>query len=171
MKNVIKILFPIIIGITVLFIGYRIIQISNNKKMREERIVHIPAFKVKTLEGNFFTNNDLKWNEPIVFIYFNSDCDNCQAETEEIISNIKKLNNIQIIYISNEPIPQIKAFQQKYKLYNYNNVKLLCDYNNKFAELLGLKTVPTSFIYNTDGILLNKNSGPIKVDYLLKNIK
>jgi len=171
MKLLIKILFPIIIVIDVSYFGYRIAQISHIKKIRKEKIAQIPAFKLKTLQGNFFTNEDLKQNVPIVFLYFNSNCDFCQEETEEIVSNIKKLDNIQIIFISNEPIPQIMAFQQKNKLDNYNNVSILHDFDYKFAELFGLKTVPTSFIYNKNGVFLNKNDGPSTVDYLLEIIK
>ena len=171
MKNVIKILLPIIIVITVSYIGYRIVQISHTQKVYKEKITHIPIFKLKTLESNLFTNSNLKQNIPVVFLYFNSDCDNCQAETEEIKSNIQKLDGIQIIFISNESIQQIRAFQHKYQLDNFDNVTLLCDSDNKFAKLFDLKTIPTSFIYSKEGVLLKKNDGPIKVDYLLKNIK
>ena len=171
MKSFIKIIFPIIILILIAYSGYRIIQISQNKKIREEKIAHIPSFELKTMQGEVFTNANLKQNMPTVFLYFNSDCDFCQAETEEIASNIKKLDGIQIIFVSNESIPQISAFQQKYKLDGYDNVLFLCDYNYKFIELLQLKTIPSSFIYSKDGFLLSKNSGSIKVDYLLKSIK
>ena len=171
MKNFIKILLPLLVVIGVFYTGYRIIQISINKRANKEKIAHIPAFEVKTLDGNFFSNNDLKQNLPVVILYFNSDCDFCQAETNEIVANIKKLKGAQIIFVSNEPVPQIMEFQKKYLLDNYDNVIFLCDYNNKFAELFSLKTIPTSLIYSKEGVLLNKNDGPVKVDYLLKNIK
>lgn len=171
MKKNIKALLFIIIVIIVAYLGYHIVQTSQNKKMYGEKIAHIPNFLLKNLQGENFTNDDLTKNVMIMFLYFNSDCDYCKAETEEIVSNIKNLKSFQIIFVSNESILQIVAFQQKYKLDNYNNISVLCDYNNKFAELFELKSIPTSFIYDKKGVLLNKNDGPIKVDYLLKNIK
>jgi len=171
MKKFIKIVLPIIIVFGIFYLGYSIIQISQNKKTRDERIVHIPAFELKNMKGDIVSNTDLKQHVPVLFLYFNSECDFCQAETEEIVANINKLEGIQIVFVSNEPIPQITAFQQKYKLDEYGNVKILCDYNYKFAELLGLKTIPSSFIYSKEGVLLSKNNGPMKVDYLLKSMK
>jgi len=171
MKNFIKILFPIIIVIAVAYLGYRIVQLSQNKKVRKEKIAYIPKFNLKTMQGDIFTNSDLKQNVPTIFFYFNSDCDFCQAETEEIISNIKNLESIQIIFVSNESIQQILMFQHKYRLEGYDNVLFLCDDNNNFAQLLGLKSIPSSFIYSKTGVLLDKNNGPVKVDYLLKSIK
>jgi len=171
MKNFIKILLPIIVVITIVYLGYRMVQISQNKKIREDRIEHIPKFELKTLQGKIFTNSDLKQNVPVLFLYFNSDCEFCQMETEEIVSNMKNLEGVQIIFVSNESIPQIAAFQQKYKLDGYDNVLFVCDDSNKFAQVLELKTIPSSFIYSKEDVLLGKNSGPIKVDYLLKYIK
>jgi len=171
MKKFIRIFLPIIILIVFSYMGYHIVQASQNKKIREERIAHIPIFELKTLQEGIFTNKNLKQNVSVVFLYFNSECDFCQAETEEIISNIKKLEDIQVFFVSNEPIKQIIEFQQKYKLDDYNNVMFLCDYENKFSELFGVKTIPTSFIYSKEGVLLYKNDGPVKIEYLLKSIK
>jgi len=171
MKKFIKLFLPIIILISVSYLGYRMVQISQNKKMHEERIIHIPVFELKTMKEKSFTNSDLKQDVPTVFLYFNSDCEFCQAEAEEIESNIKKFEGVQIIFVSNEPISQIKSFQQKYKLDGYDNVLFLCDYDYKLIELLSLKTIPSSFIYSKEGVLLSKNNGAIKVDYLLKSIK
>jgi len=171
MKILIKILLPAIVIIAVSYLGYRMVQISQNKKIREEKIATMPAFELKTMQGNIFTKNDLKQSVPILFLYFNSDCEFCQEETAEIVSNMKNMEGIQIIFVSNEPIQQIVEFQRKYKLDGYDNVLFLCDDSNKFAQLLGLKTIPSSFIYSKEGVLLGKNNGPIKVDYLLKYIK
>jgi len=171
MKKFIRTVLPIIIVFAISYLGYSIIQISQNKKTRDERIAQIPAFELKTMQEKIFTKNDLIHTMPIVFIYFNSECDFCQVETEEIASNIKNLEGMQIIFVSNEPISQIITFQQKYKLDKYNNVLFLYDFGGNFLLQLGIKTIPSSLIYSKKGILLSKNNGPIKVDYLLKSLK
>lgn len=170
MKIFIKIALPIIVILIISFLGYCMVQILQSKKMRDEKVIHIPEFELKTLQGEIFANSDLKQNIPTMLLYFNSDCEFCQTETEEIVSNMKKLEDIQIIFVSNESISEISAFQQKYKLDKYDNIMFLCDSDDKFSKLLELKTIPSSFIYSSEGILLSKNNGPIKANYLLKSI-
>jgi cytochrome oxidase Cu insertion factor (SCO1/SenC/PrrC family) len=119
MKNFIKILLPIIVVIIVSYSGYRTIKIAQDKKMHKKEITHIPTLELKTLQGDHFTNKDIRQDIPVIFLYFNSECDLCRTETEEIVTNMEKLNDIQIIFISNESIQQAIVYQQKYKLDNF----------------------------------------------------
>ncbi|MDR0829816.1 MAG: peroxiredoxin family protein [Prevotellaceae bacterium] len=171
MKRIIKILLPVIIFVALAYAGYYIMKISYNKKIREERVSHLPAFTLKTLQGNYFTNTDLKQNEPVIFFYFSSECDICQMETEDILSNIEKFADIQIIFVSIEPIQEIILYQKKYKLDMYDNVTLLNDYKCEFPNSFGVTNLPSSLVYSKNGILLYRSNSAIKVDYLLSKIK
>ena len=62
-------------------------------------------------------------------------------------------------------------FQTTYKLDIYDNVVFLSDYKNTFSETFGVKTLPSSLVYDKNRKLLSRNNGAVKVDYLLKALK
>ena len=72
MKKYIRIIIPIIVILALVYTGYRMFELSQQKKNQAEKIVHIPSFELKSTLGENFTNINLKGNVPVVFFYFNS---------------------------------------------------------------------------------------------------
>lgn len=171
MKNTVKIALPILIVLILIFSGFKILSFLQQKKLRDERIAYIPLFMLKTTQKEHFTNTNLKKGLPVVFFYFNSECDFCQVEIQDIEKNIRKFNGIQLIFVSFEPVQKIIMFQATYKLDIYDNVIFLSDYKNTFSETFGVKTLPSSLVYDKNGKLVSRNKGAVKVDYLLKALK
>lgn len=171
MKKHIRIIIPIIVTFTLFYIGYKIVELSRQKNNLTEKITHIPSFELKSTKGENFTNRNLKGSVPVVFFYFNSECDFCQAEIQDVVRNIKKFEGIQLLFVSFEPIQKIILFQTASKLNIYDNVIFLSDYKNIFSETFGVKTLPSSLVYDKNGKLVSRNNGAVKVDYLLKALK
>jgi len=171
MKKYIRIIIPLIVFVTLFYTGYRMFEQSKFKKKQTEKLEHIPVFKLKSTSGKYFTNKDIKGSVPVVFFYFNSECDFCLIEIQEIVKNIKRFNSIQLIFVSFEPIQKIIMFQATCKLDGYNNIAFLSDYKNIFSETFGVKTLPSSLVYNKYGKLVSRNNGAVKVNYLLKALK
>lgn len=153
-----------------MYSGYKMTELSKNKKTQAMRVAYIPPFELKTTFGETFTNKDLKASLPVVFFYFNSECDFCQVEIQDVLQNIKKFENIQLVFVSFESIQNIILFQVTYKLDIYDNVIFLSDYKNNFSETFGVKGLPSSLVYNKNGKLVSKNNGAVSVDYLLKSL-
>ena len=171
MKKYLRIVIPIIIISVLVYAGYRMLEVSRQKKNLTEKIAHIPSFELKSTLGEIFTNTNLKVNVPVVFFYFNSDCEFCQAEIQDVVRNIKKFEGIQLLFVSIESIPKIILFQTTYKLDIFDNVIFLCDYKNTFSETFGVKTLPSSLVYDKNAKLVCRNNGAVKVDYILKLLK
>ncbi|MBV5280860.1 MAG: TlpA family protein disulfide reductase [Paludibacter sp.] len=171
MRNVIKISLPIIIILVLILSGYKVLSFLQQKKIRDDRIAYLPSFIFETTQGQSYTNSSLKKKLPVVFIYFNSECDFCQFETQDIERNIRKLKGVQLIFVSFEPIQKIIMFQKIHKLDIYDNVIFLSDYKNIFSETFGVETLPSSLVYDKNGKLVSRNNGAVKVDYLLKAVK
>ena len=171
MKKNIKIFLPLIVLFILMYTGYCMIKLSRQQKNKTERITHIPPFELKNIQGELFTNAELKEGVPVMFFYFNSECDFCQAEIKDIVTNIKKFEGIQLVFVSFEPIQKIITFQATHKLDIYDNVVFLSDYRNTFSETFDVKTLPSSLVYNENGILVSRNNGAVKVNYLLKALK
>lgn len=171
MKKYIRIVIPIIVIIALFYTGFRMVELSRQKKKQIQKTAHIPSFELKSTLGENFTNKNLKGSVPVVFFYFNSECEFCQAEIQDIVQNIKKFEGIQLLFVSFEPIQKIIMFQATYKLDIYDNIVFLCDYKNTFSITFGVKTLPSSLVYDKTGKLLSRNNGAVKVDYLLKALK
>lgn len=171
MKKYLKIILPILILGAIGFMGYKVITKINHKKEIAENIKTIPAFSYKTINSKPFSNIDLKENTPIVFLYFNSECEHCQSEAEQIRDNIQKFVSVQLIFISFEEAKKIMAFATKYKLIEYDNVTFLCDSKVSFSTTFDVNSLPTVVIYDKNKKLIAKIKGEVKVENILKKLK
>src|SRR5689334_2826097 len=97
MKNILMIL------LIVLFSGNVMAQ-ENGGVAPYRQFATIPQFKILLMDSTtWFTKAGLSSKKPTWIIYFSPDCGHCQIETEEIISNIKSLQNIQILLVTSRP--------------------------------------------------------------------
>lgn len=171
MKKVLKYLLPVIFIAILCYLGIRMINIKQQQQIRNKNIEHIPLFTLKEMSGKIFTNENLKKNIPVIFFYFNTECDFCQAEIEDVSKNIQKFKGVQLLFVSFEDIQEIKEFQTGHKLDVYDNVVFLCDYKNSFYDMFGIDHLPSSIVYDKHGNLLSRNNAAVKVDYILKVLK
>lgn len=168
MKKTIKILIPILAFSLIAYMVHKVVQKINYKNAVAQHIKTMPPFSYQTIEGNLFTNANLKQNTATVFLYFNSDCEHCQSEATQIKDNIEQLQSIQLVFISFEEASKIKAFATNYKLLNYNDIHFLCDNKVTFSTTFDVKSVPTMLIYDQNNNLIEKTKGEAKIEYILK---
>lgn len=123
MKNK-KPLKIIAILIPVLAIGLLIYLFSNfqKKKSKVEALKNIPAFSVIDIYGNSVTNQNLPDGNKVL-VYFNPDCEYCQAEMDELSKINEKYQDINWIMFTDKPLIEIKKFAEKYKLDKAENIK------------------------------------------------
>jgi len=171
MKQYLKTIVAILVLSLLAFMGYKVISKINHKKEVAENIKTIPAFSYKTTKGEVFSNKDLKNDTPTLFLYFNSECEHCQSEAEQIRDNVEKFANVQLIFISFEVPKKIEYFSTKYKLNHYDNINFLCDSKVSFSITFDVKSLPTIVIYDKNKKLLEKIKGQVKVETILKKIK
>ncbi|MFV0604668.1 MAG: hypothetical protein ACK5NK_02390 [Niabella sp.] len=89
-----KLLIILFVFLVVGFLSYKIISTIYNKADAEQRIVKLPPFTFFKLRGNVFNNDSLPSGKSTVVIYFNSDCEHCQYETQQLKSNVNELQPI-----------------------------------------------------------------------------
>ena len=170
MKKYLKIIIPILVIGLFAFMGYKVISKINHKKEVANNIKTIPAFSYKTIEGKVFSNTDLKENISTVFLYFNSECEHCQSEAQQISDNVEKFANVQLIFISFEDPKKIMAFSTKYKLDHNDIVTFLCDSKVSFAITFDVNSLPTVVIYDKNKKLIEKIKGEVKIENILKKV-
>ena len=171
MKKFLKISTIIFFLLFLGYFGFQIITKIQYKKEVAENIKTIPKFEYQNINGGNFINANLKGATPTLFIYFNSECDFCNEETQIIKENIDKFKEVQLVFISFEKKEPVKAFANKYKLTNYDNVHFLCDSKVTFAATFDVKSLPCLVLYDKNQKLIEKIKGQTKVETLLKKLQ
>jgi peroxiredoxin len=167
MKKKVRILIALLLISLVGFLGYKITNTLKAKKEAAERIQTIPNFSFFNLEGTVYTQENLP-NKPIVFVYFNSECDFCKTEATKIQERLIDFKNTQLVFISFEDKKAISQFATTYQLNNQENVLFLEDRKATFSQIFDANSIPFILVYDTNKKLLQKFKGATKIDAILK---
>ncbi len=167
MKKFLKVIIPILFISILAYFGYQTFAKINHKKQVAEHIKTIPSFMYETLEGKPFTQENIATNTPVLFVYFNSECDFCQHEAQLIKDNIEKLNNFQILFISFEPKENIQKFAEQYQLLSYANLTFIHDRKATFTTTFDVNSLPCLVLYNAQHQLIEKIKGQVKIEKIL----
>lgn len=171
MKKTLSVLLLFMLLGSLSFLAYNVLSKINHKKIVEMQIKKIPDFAYYSIAGELFTNKNLKENTPLVFLYFNTECEHCKNEITEIQKNIQKFKNLQLVLISLEQPKKILDFANNYRLNQYENINFLSDSKATFAAKFDIVSVPTVVLYGKDKQLIEKIKGEVNIEKILKKIK
>lgn len=150
MRNILLILF-------LAFFSRNAIAQENDSLAPYRQFTNIPQFKILLMDSTtWFTKAGLSSKKPTWIIYFSPDCGHCQIETEEIISNINSLRNIQILLVTSRPFEDVKAFYDHYLLKRFSNIIVGIDPARMFVNFYQVQTTPFSALYSKKGRLLKE---------------
>jgi peroxiredoxin len=170
MKKILKITITLVLLGILSFLGYKIITKLNHKKEVAKRTKIIPNFSFRTLAGKEFTQRDLK-ALPTIFVYFNSDCDYCQAEATKIQKHLRDFKNTQILFVSFDNKEGIQKFAKDYKLDKEANITFLEDSKDEFSTTFDVNSIPYIVVYDENKQMLKKIKGATKVSNILDVLK
>lgn len=170
MKKYLKIIIPILFISLLGYFGFKVFEKIKHKKEVAENIKTIPAFDYQNIKGANFTQEDLKKEMPMLFVYFNSDCEFCNEEAEMIRQNMEKFADIQLVFVSFETPELIEGFAIKHQLTTYDNIHFLCDSKITFATTFDVKSLPCLVLYDKNQKLIEKIKGQVKAETLLKKL-
>jgi peroxiredoxin len=168
-----KLVFLLII-VVLGFIGYLGDSIYNNwqtRKAVEKRIASLPAFSASCLNGEMKTVGQVPLNRPIVITYFQTWCPFCQDEIQSMANNKKLQKQAAIYLISDQPMDSLVRFRRSFKLDSLQNIHVWRDRNHKVRKLFGIRGIPSTFVYGTDGRLLESYEGETKADVFYQLLK
>ncbi len=154
-----------------LFFGYKIVTNIKNKNQLQKNIASILTFQFTNLQNNFFTNDSLTKSQPTLLLFFNTTCEHCQYETEQIIKNNASFSNSNVLFISRQSKNDIQLFDSTYQLSKYSFIKLLRDSTDYSYKIFGINSFPSSIVYNADGKLVKSFKGETKIEVIISALK
>lgn len=152
------------------FLCFKITNKINQKKEVVKRTKTIPDFSFLDTEGNVYTNKNLP-NKPVVFVYFNSDCDYCKSEATKIEERLEDFKDTQLVFVSFEEQQSIIVFAKEYNLYKKENVVFLEDKKGDFSQIFDVNSIPYIVVYDKDKNFVQKFKGATKIDNILAVLK
>ncbi len=168
MKTKIKVTLTVV-AITLLFsLSYKVIITIQEKSNMVNDINTMPKFSFITIDNSIFSNNNLKSTSSTVFIYFSSECDFCQYEAQSIKNSIEDFKNVQLIFVSSEPVNKIRQFVDQHELNNYQNIIFLHDHLSVFSNQFKARSIPYVLVYNENQRLIKAHKGQLNAKGILK---
>lgn len=163
----------IIIGVLsiVLFFVYKIVTTAQYKSQLQKNIASLPAFQFTNLQNIFFTNDSLTKSRPTLLLFFNTTCEHCQYETEQIIKNNASFSNSNVLFISRQSNNDIRLFDSTYQVSKYSFIKLLRDSIDYSYKIFGINSFPSSIVYNTEGKLVKSFKGETKIEAIISALQ
>ena len=132
------------------------------------KLPEVPSYKILLMDSATYAYKyQLKKNKPVVVVYFSPDCDHCQQETRRITDSMQLLKNIQFVFVSYAPFPQLKKFYEEYGLNRFKNVIYGRDEQFFFPRFYDVKFTPFVAVYGPDWKLIRVFEGGSTVAKLL----
>ncbi|MCW3108935.1 MAG: hypothetical protein JWQ09_3441 [Segetibacter sp.] len=131
----------------------------------------IPAFRIQTPDSSWFSKINLQSKKPTLILYFSPDCGHCQLETEEVLSKMKELNNLQIVMVTSRPFEDMANFAEHYKISRFPSIKIGTDPSRMVTQFYAVKFTPFSALYDKKGKLVKVYEKGIDMPELINLIK
>ncbi|QQZ11258.1 TlpA family protein disulfide reductase [Heyndrickxia vini] len=126
-----------------------------------------PMFELQTLEGKTMKLSDLKGKKTLLN-FFATWCTPCKTEMPLLEKfSVKHKNDLNIIAINIDPRANVKKYVKKLGL----TFPILIDEKGKVNENYQVIAIPTTFLLNEKGIIINKHIGELNGDQLKNMLK
>jgi thioredoxin-related protein len=140
-----------------------------------EKVIAMKAIQEKKLNLTalpFFNTDSINYRvdstNPVLLVHFNSECEHCQYELDELSKNLNALQHATILLMSSENIAVIKETAQDLGLADTPNVSFLKINRDNVFENFGSLSTPHIFIYDNEHKLIKEFKGETKMEAILQ---
>lgn len=146
-----KTLLIVSIAFIILFGGLRLLILKFEPTKEIElrlKAASLPELDLTLIDGTKFI---LSPGDPIVLVYFNSECDHCQRQIKALRSNLAMFEGISIVLMSAQSNEGIANFAVT--LGTIQNIRVVQCKPEEIAEKFGVLSLPQIFVYDSKGEL------------------
>lgn len=162
MKKAIAYIMVAGVLITIGVLGYIMYNKFLDAEKVRKRIAELPDLALAPIT---IAATDSFPARPVVINYFNSKCRFCQSEIQSIQEHPNLSKQARILLVSDESKRRIQLFTQSIGL-DTAMVEVAWDSSGSVKRFLGVKGVPTTFVYGKDSLLVEIFKGETKADLL-----
>lgn len=132
----------------------------------------LPPFSIQCVDSSSnYTRDKLPTNKQVILIWFNPDCEHCQAETKLITEHIDQFSDAHIVMATYQPFDKMKSFYEKYEIKNYPIISMGRDKKYFLANYYKVHFVPFIAIYDKNRKLKKVFEGGATIDQMVEALK
>lgn len=136
------------------------------------RFPTVPPFKLlKVDSATFVTKDDIKRHHLTLIMCFSPECDHCKHQTKDILADMDKFKDVEIVMATFQPFAEMKEFYNTFHIANYPNIKMGRDEKYVLPPFYNIHSLPYLALYDKKGNLITTFEGNQKVDTLLNAFK
>jgi thiol-disulfide isomerase/thioredoxin len=171
MRKVFKFILIIVIlsfsGIAI----WALYQKINVKKEALQNLRKVPKLDLLTLDNIRVSELEaLTSSKPSIIVFFNSECDHCKFQIQEIEKYNQKLKEVNVLLISSEELTSLQSFASLFDFENIPSFQFLKIYEKDVYKAFGSLTVPHIFIYDKDNNLKREFKGETGLEAILQHV-
>lgn len=131
----------------------------------------IPPFTLLRPDSTDLTREDLPKHRKTMVMFFSPDCDHCKHQTKDMLANMDKFKDVEILMATYQPYEQMQAFYKDYHIEDYPNIKMGRDTKYFFVPFYKISSLPFLALYNNKGKLLTTFEGTTAVEKVAEAFK
>lgn len=137
-----------------------------------KRFPSVPPFKLLLTDSlTHFTKENLDRKTSVMFMLFSPDCEHCQHETRDIVSNIKAFDKTQLILSTTRDFASMKQFYYEYGLDRFSNIIVGKDESYMLPVFFDIRNLPFLAFYNKKKELVSVFEGAMPVAKMIEEVK
>ena len=121
--------------------------------------------------SSYYTKEDLPKKKPVWLMMFNPTCSHCQHETEELVKNIDKFKDIEIVMATSMNFDSMMAFRERYHLADFKNIVVGQDVNYFLFSYFQAHNLPYHAFYDKKHLLIKVFEGSVAIDSIKEMFK
>lgn len=151
-----KIFYAFVILVLTTFISVLFIKYYKHREYKKS-ITNISSINYKelTIKGTTFYNKG-NYN---CFLVFNSNCEFCIDEIEDIVDNIELFKDVNFYLVSTQTEEELIEYNEDSEFMGLENFTILYDKNNVISNFFDYPITPSTFMYNKENILIDFKKG------------
>ncbi len=148
-----------------LFVLHNTLEKANHKRWARQNLNVLPDIPMVDFDSTRFY---VSLNRKTILIYFNSECNYCQYEVDQLIRSKKALKDFDLVLMSSESLDVLKSYAKENSFLDQPGISFTKINLEEAYNAFGSLAVPQIFIYGTDQRLIKEFRGETKLDAILK---
>lgn len=149
------------------FLAIKIQGNNNEKNLSDSKLSSVPQIEVYDLNDKPLRLDSLCTKEKVIIVCFDTSCEVCHIEAREFLRLQDKFRDSQIMFISNNPIDEIRQFITDNKLES-SGYFFLNDRNYQLVRNYDIPTTPFMLLY-IDNKLYKSYKGGINIEQIIRD--
>jgi len=144
---------------------------QQNAELTYKKFKTIPPINIRLADSSIYTKDDLPKKKSVMIMLFNPICEHCKHETVDILRNIDKFEDVQIVMATSMPFDSMKVFRERFHLDQYPNITVGQDEHFFLITYFQLHNLPFLAFYNKKKEFISVFEGSMPIEQVLEEIK